>query len=71
MKRIAWGGFAACVVLLWTAIMPAHARVTAIDFTSKKPYGTFRGGDYVLWEGRVRGELAPGESIPDLDKPEG
>jgi hypothetical protein len=69
MKRIAWSGFAACVVLLWTAIMPAHARVTAIDFTSKKPYGTFRGGDYVVWEGRVRGELAPGESIPDLDKP--
>jgi hypothetical protein len=47
---------------------PVHAEVTRLEIASKAPYGTFRPGDYVLWKGKVHGELAPGEAIPDLDK---
>jgi hypothetical protein len=47
---------------------PAAAEVTQLEITSKTPYGTFRSGDYVLWKGRVHGELDPAEKIPDLDK---
>ena len=39
-----------------------------LEITGKTPYGTFRPGEYVLWRGKVHGELAPGEAIPDLDK---
>jgi hypothetical protein len=47
---------------------PAAAEVVRLEITSKQPYGTFRPGDYVLWKGRVYGELDPAEKIPDLDK---
>ena len=47
---------------------PVHAAVTRLEITGKAPYGTFRPGEYVLWKGKVHGELAPGEAIPDLDK---
>ena len=51
-----------------STVAPAHAEVTRLEITGKAPYGTFRPGDYVLWKGKVHGELAPGEAIPDLDK---
>jgi hypothetical protein len=48
----------------------AAAKVTRLEITAKQPDGSFRAGDYVRWEGRVHGELAPAaETIPDLDKP--
>src|SRR5688500_586055 len=46
----------------------ASAEVTRLEITSKKPYGTFRSGEYVMWEGKLRGELSPEEPIPGLDK---
>jgi hypothetical protein len=52
-----------------TATLPAAAKVTRLEITSKQPYGTFRAGEYVMWQGRVHGELAPTEAIPDIDKP--
>ena len=50
------------------AASAALAEVTRIEFTSTQPYGTFRPGDYVKWEGKVRGDLSPQEAIPGLDK---
>jgi hypothetical protein len=46
----------------------ADAKVTRLEIASKQGYGTFRSGEFVLWEGRVSGELRPSEKIPDLDK---
>jgi alpha/beta hydrolase family protein len=68
MQTNAWrGAFLAALLLMATA--PVAAKVTRLEITSKQPYGTFRAGDYVIWQGRVHGELAPTESIPDIDKP--
>ncbi len=53
---------------LLSAAAPAAAEVVRFEITSKTPYGSFRPGDYVLWRGKVHGELAPTEAIPDLDK---
>lgn len=48
----------------------ALAKVTRLEITSKRPYGSFQAGDYVRWDGRIVGELSPAaETIPDLDKP--
>jgi hypothetical protein len=30
-----------------------RAEVTQLEITSKQPFGTFRPGDYVIWQGRV------------------
>ena len=47
----------------------ALAKVTRLEITSKRPYGSFHAGDYVRWNGRIVGELSPAaETIPDLDK---
>lgn len=46
----------------------ATAEVTRIEFGSKEPYGTFRAGEYVIWQGKVHGELSPQEAIPGIDK---
>jgi hypothetical protein len=46
----------------------AHAEITRLEITSKQPYGTFRAGEYVMWQGKVHGDLSPQESIPGLDK---
>ncbi len=47
----------------------AQAKVTRLEITSKQPYGSFQAGDYVRWDGRIVGELAPDAgTIPDLDK---
>ena len=55
----------ACTVGLAT---PAAAKVTKLEITSKDSFGTFKPGEYVWWQGRITGELAPTEKIPDLDK---
>jgi hypothetical protein len=67
MNRIASALFAA-TVLLAVSIAPVAAEVVRLEITGKTPYGTFRPGEYVLWRGKVHGELAPTEAIPDLDK---
>lgn len=54
--------------LLLGSLGPCAAEVTRLEITSKESYGTFQPGEYVLWKGRVHGELAPTEPIPDLDK---
>jgi Alpha/beta hydrolase domain len=46
----------------------AIAEVTRIEFTSKQPYGTFREGEYVIWQGRIHGDLSPLETIAGIDK---
>jgi Alpha/beta hydrolase domain len=60
--------FVLCLLGLMAATASAIAEVTRIEFTSKQPYGTFRVGDYVMWQGRITGELSPQEAIPGLDK---
>jgi hypothetical protein len=57
-----------CLPTFVAATWPANAEVTRIDWTSKQPYGTFRAGNYVIWQGRVHGELSPQEAIPGIDK---
>ena len=51
------------------AALPAAAEVTRLELTSTKPYGRFLAGDYVISEGWIRGDLAPTEAIPGIDKP--
>ena len=53
---------AAFLLLAWAC--PAAAEVVRLEITSKQPYGTFRPGDYVLWKGRVHGELGAGREDP-------
>jgi hypothetical protein len=55
-------------LLSLSASRPATAEVTRIEFTSKQPYGTFRAGEYVIWQGKIHGDLSPQESIPGIDK---
>jgi hypothetical protein len=54
--------------LLLASFAPCTAEVVRLEITSKESYGTFQPGEYVLLKGRVHGELAPTEQIPDLDK---
>ncbi len=56
---------AASLLLLCSA---ARAEVTGLDISSGRSFGQFAPGEYSLWEGRVRGDLAPTEAIPGLDK---
>jgi hypothetical protein len=44
-----------CLLGLVGPARPAIAAVTRIEFASKQPYGTFRTGDYVIWQGRIHG----------------
>src|ERR1700722_20256770 len=67
MNRIASAVFPAAV-LLAASIAPVAAEVVRLEITDKTPYGTSRPGEYVLWRGKVHGELSPSEAIPDLDK---
>ena len=68
MQRLFVGCFAAATLSMALAL-PAAADVTRLEITSKESYGTFRPGEYVLWKGRIHGELSPKEAIPDIDKP--
>jgi hypothetical protein len=56
------------LLCLFTWAYPASAEVTGIEFTSKQPFGTFRTGNFVIWQGKIHGELSPQEPIPGLDK---
>jgi hypothetical protein len=67
MNRIA-SALLAATVLLAASIAPVAAEAVRLEITGKTAYGTFRPGEYVLWRGKVHGELAPTEAIPDLDK---
>jgi hypothetical protein len=60
--------FLFCLLGLIAMARPASAEVTRIEFTSKQPFGTFRAGDYVIWQGKIHGDLAPQEAIPGIDK---
>jgi hypothetical protein len=60
--------FLICLLGLFATGRPASAEVTRIEFTSKQPYGTFQAGDYVIWQGRIHGDLSPQEAIPGIDK---
>src|SRR5579872_5777730 len=60
--------FVVCLLGLIAATASAIAEMRRIEFTSKEPYGTFRVGDYVMWQGRIHGELSPQEVIPGIDK---
>jgi hypothetical protein len=46
----------------------AAAKVVRLEITNTVPYGSFLPGDFVRLDGRVVGELSPGEQIPGLDK---
>lgn len=62
---------AAAVICLFGLVAtnrPAIAEVTRLEFTSKQPYGTFRTGNYIIWQGRIHGDLSPQEAIPGIDK---
>src|SRR5262245_43372119 len=60
--------FVFCLLGLIATARSASAEVTRTEFTSKQPYGTFRVGDYVIWQGRIHGDLSPQEAIPGIDK---
>src|SRR5262249_43957080 len=53
-----------CVVASVAGARRVNAEVTRIEFTSKQEYGTFHPGDYVIWRGRIHGDLSPQEAIP-------
>lgn len=55
-------------VVLLAGLRPANAEVTRLEFASKQPYGSFSSGDYVIWQGKVHGELSPQEPIPGIDR---
>lgn len=57
-----------CALGLIAMVRPASADVTRIEFTSKQPFGNFRAGEYVIWQGKVHGDLSPQEAIPGIDK---
>jgi hypothetical protein len=60
--------FLYCLLCLAGTARSAIAEVTKIEFASKQPYGTFRVGEYVIWQGRIHGDLSPQEAIPGIDK---
>jgi Alpha/beta hydrolase domain len=60
--------FLFCLFSLIATAQTAIAEVTRIEFTSKERYGGFRAGDYVIWQGRIHGDLSPHEAIPGIDK---
>jgi hypothetical protein len=67
VQRLFLGFFAATALSLAIAL-PAAADVTRLEIASKESYGTFRPGEYVLWKGKLHGELSPKEAIPDIEK---
>ncbi len=61
--------YAAALLALGLSGWAAEAKVTGLEITTKQPYGSFKAGDYVRWEGHITGALPPsGSGIPDLDK---
>lgn len=73
MRFVGSGSVAAIVLGLFSLVTvesSALAEVTQLEVTSKQPYGTFRKGNYVIWQGRIHGDLSPQEEIPGIDKAE-
>lgn len=68
MHRTLFSLIVGAAIGLAAAASPALAEVTRLEITTKASYGTFRPGEYVLWKGRLHGELSPSEMIIDLDK---
>ena len=67
--RLTAAALASSVVLFGIGFSAsAEAKITRIEIASRQSYGLFSPGEFVLWEGRVVGELQPTEKIPDLDK---
>src|ERR1700758_3382170 len=60
--------FLLCLLSLIAVTRSATAEITKIEFTSKQPFGTFRTGDYVIWQGKIHGDLSPQEDIPGIDR---
>jgi hypothetical protein len=58
----------AATLLVSTLSFAVCAEVTRLEITSKAAFGSFRTGDYVIWQGKVHGDLSPQEAIPGLDK---
>ena len=67
-ERQSWLAAACLVASLGAAF--ACAEVTRFEVVSQRPYGAFRGGDFVLVEAKAHGELSPQEKIPGLDRAE-
>jgi len=61
-------GLSLSLLLTLAGAAPAYAEVTRLQIDLKQPFGTFRTGDYLIWEGKVHGDLSPQEPIPGLDK---
>ena len=47
---------------------PVYAALVGLEVASTASYGTFKSGEYLRLDGRIKGELSPSEKIPDLDK---
>ncbi len=48
--------------------LPLHARVVSFEVERQSPYGRFNGVDFNRIEAKVRGEIAPEDRIPDVEK---
>jgi hypothetical protein len=69
MRRLRFSAAALTIsVLMFGFQASADAKVTRLEIASRQSYGSFRSGEFVCWEGRILGELAPTEKIPDIDK---
>ena len=66
MSRMTSRRFIAAAFVLFPFF--CHAELARLDIASKRTFGHFATGEYLLWEGRAHGELAPTEEIPGLDK---
>ncbi len=58
--------FVAIFGLLMSAL--GQANIVEIKVSKTSPYGQFKAGSFVRIEGELKGELAPNEPIPGLDK---
>jgi hypothetical protein len=65
MARTAWHWFVMAAAMTAGSVC---AEVTQLDIGTKRAYGSFRAGDYVYLEGKVRGEISPQEPIPGLEQ---
>jgi hypothetical protein len=69
MARFGFASAAFAISILGCGLATsASAKVTKLEINSQQSYGTFKPGEYVWWQGKISGELAPSEKIPDLDK---
>ncbi|HEY0908864.1 MAG TPA: hypothetical protein VGD75_01375, partial [Bradyrhizobium sp.] len=68
MARFGFASAAFAISILGCGLATsANAKVTKLEISSQQSYGTFKPGEYVWWQGKISGELAPSEKIPDLD----